>query len=239
MDAELWALAGTAVTIGFLHTLLGPDHYVPFVAMSKAGGWSHRKTLIITLLSGLGHVGSSVLVGGLGIALGFAVHQLEDVEASRGGIAGWLLIGFGLAYLTWGCVYALRGQAHSHAHAHADGTVHVHPHGHSAEHLHVHEPSTKTVTARLTPWVLFTVFLFGPCEPLIPLLMFPAASRSVWGVVTITGLFALSTLLTMTVMVLLLIRGFEFARFAQLERYTHAVAGGLVLACGAAVKFGL
>jgi hypothetical protein len=34
---ESLALCLTAVTVGAVHTLLGPDHYVPFVATSRAG----------------------------------------------------------------------------------------------------------------------------------------------------------------------------------------------------------
>lgn len=30
ITADLWILTGTAVSIGFLHTILGPDHYLPF-----------------------------------------------------------------------------------------------------------------------------------------------------------------------------------------------------------------
>ncbi len=32
----LGALVVTAVTVGVLHTVMGPDHYLPFVAMSRA-----------------------------------------------------------------------------------------------------------------------------------------------------------------------------------------------------------
>ncbi|HEX7375587.1 MAG TPA: hypothetical protein VF278_00670, partial [Pirellulales bacterium] len=60
MNADLGALSLAALSIGFLHTLFGPDHYIPFVAMSRVGGWSRSKTLLITLLCGLAHVGSSV-----------------------------------------------------------------------------------------------------------------------------------------------------------------------------------
>lgn len=245
MAAELWSLAGAAVSIGFLHTLLGPDHYVPFVAMSRAGGWSTRKTFLVTALCGIGHVASSVLLGTIGIALGLAVNRIEGIEETRGGLAAWLLIGFGIAYLTWGIVQAVRGQSHSHVHSHGDGTLHVHPHTHSAEHLHPHpvEAASTATTAktppRMTPWVLFTIFLFGPCEPLIPLLMYPAASNSVWGVALVTLCFAFATLITMTVMVGLLAGGFRLLQLSAFERYGHALAGGLVLACGAAVKFGL
>jgi nickel/cobalt transporter (NicO) family protein len=239
MSIEIWSLAGVAVTVGCLHTLLGPDHYLPFVAMSRVGGWSMRKTLIVTWLCGLGHVASSILLGLIGIGLGLAVHRLEGIEETRGGIAGWLLIGFGFAYLTWGIVHALRGRVHSHPHVHSDGTAHVHAHQHNVEHLHPHPSAPASSPSRMTPWILFTIFLFGPCEPLIPILMYPAAEASVSGVILVTVLFSLATLLTMTVMVCLLVGGFSLIRLSSLERYSHAMAGGLVLACGVAIKLGL
>jgi hypothetical protein len=87
--------------------------------------------------------------------------------------------------------------------------------------------------------VLFIVFLLGPCEPLIPLLMYPAAEASLAGVALVTTAFAAATLLTMTAMVALLQGGFHIVSFPSVGRYNHALAGGIVLACGLAVKFGL
>jgi len=63
---ESAVLMGAAFSIGLLHTLFGPDHYLPFIAMSRARRWNLRKTLIVTLLCGVGHVLSSVLLGFLG-----------------------------------------------------------------------------------------------------------------------------------------------------------------------------
>jgi len=40
----------TAIPVGILHTLFGPDHYVPFIALAKAHHWSLKKTTWITLL---------------------------------------------------------------------------------------------------------------------------------------------------------------------------------------------
>ena len=70
---------------------------------------------------------------------------------------------------------------------HANGTMHSHGHAHSGEHVHVHEETGDLGDGvrdggSMTPWVLFTIFLFGPCEPLIPLLMYPAAKGNMWGV---------------------------------------------------------
>ena len=102
MALDIFLLATTAAFIGTVHTLIGPDHYVPFIVMSRTAKWSSPKTLGITILSGLGHVLGSVLLGFVGIALGIAVSHLEGVESTRGTIAAWGLIAFGLIYFVWG-----------------------------------------------------------------------------------------------------------------------------------------
>ena len=44
----------TAASIGFVHTIIGPDHFLPFIMISKARSWSFQKTIFITLLCGMG-----------------------------------------------------------------------------------------------------------------------------------------------------------------------------------------
>jgi len=165
MDNQVLAL--TAASIGFFHTLLGPDHYVPFIAMAKARGWSYLKTGVITFVCGLGHVGSSVLLGFVGVYIGAKVTSLERIEAFRGGLAGWLLVMFGLLYFIWGIRKAYAAREHEHPHEHG-GFQHIHSHSHVKTHAHVHD----TAKTNITPWILFTIFVFGPCEPLIPLLIY-------------------------------------------------------------------
>ena len=80
MTRELATLIATAASIGFFHTLVGPDHYLPFIVMAKSGKWSLFKTGCVTVLCGLGHVLSSILLGAIGIALGLAVTRVEAVE---------------------------------------------------------------------------------------------------------------------------------------------------------------
>ena len=137
-DVTLFGLLGTAAFLGFFHTVTGPDHYVPFIAMSKVGRWSFPKTIAITLACGVGHVLSSVLLGFLGIAASLALARLEWFEGVRGDLAAWLLLGFGLAYMVWGIRRAIRNRPHTHAHAHADGAIHAHTHTHHEDHAHPH-----------------------------------------------------------------------------------------------------
>ncbi|MCC9602610.1 sulfite exporter TauE/SafE family protein [Stieleria sp. JC731] len=223
MDSEVSLLVGTAFSVGMLHTLMGPDHYVPFVAMSRSQGWSMRKTIAITAVCGIGHVLGSVVIGSLGLLLGTAVFHLESLESFRGDGASWLLIGFGLAYLTWAIAQRVRGI--SHHHEHIDDTVH----GPSGDHHH----------HSVTPWVLFLIFVFGPCEVLIPLLMYPAAEANVSAILMVVAAFTVATLGTMLVSVLGLTYGLKFIRMPKMHEYGHTAAALAVLGCGTLMKVGL
>ena len=236
MGTELNILIAAAASIAFAHTILGPDHYVPFIAMAKARKWSVAKTLWITGISGLGHVASSVLLGAIGIYLGMAVTNLEAFEASRGSIAAWFLIAFGLVYFVYGLRKAVKGKKHNHSHKHTDGTVHQHEHKHTDDHLHVHQTSEKK--KEVTPWVLFVIFLLGPCEPLIPLLMYPAAKNSMASVVLVAAVFSIITIGTMMLTVGMLLAGSKYIPKTNiLERFIHAIAGATISLCGISIQF--
>jgi len=234
LNSQIIIIAGTAATLGFVHTILGPDHYLPFIVMGRARRWSLIKTLFISFFCGLGHVMSSVVLGFIGIALGTAVFRLENIESFRGGAAAWLLIGFGFAYFIWGLRRAIKNRPHQHIHVHADGKKHEHAHTHEVDHSHVHE---KKKGVSLTPWILFTIFVLGPCEPLIPLVMYPAARQNVGGVVLVTLAFGITTLLTMLTIVALSSWGARFLHLGRLERYVHAIAGAMIFISGMSVQF--
>mgnify|MGYP000358995267 CR=1 FL=1 len=151
MMNETLILAGSAAGIGFIHTVLGPDHYLPFIAMSKARGWSGALTAIITLLCGICHITGSIILGMVGLFFGIVV--------------------------------------------------------------------------------------FGPCEPLIPLLMYPAAKSSALAVAAVGIVFGLVTIGTMLACVMVPYYGLSKISIPHAERYSHAAAGLTVFLCGGAIKF--
>lgn len=233
LSNQILVIAGTAATLGFVHTVLGPDHYLPFIVMSRARKWTLPKTLLISFFCGLGHVLSSIVLGFVGIALGTAVLKLENIESFRGGVAAWLLIGFGFAYFIWGLHRAIKNKPHKHVHIHENGEKHEHEHVHESDHAHVHENKK----ANITPWVLFTIFVFGPCEPLIPLIMYPAAKHNTAGVIFVALTFGVVTLLTMLTIIAIMSWGISFVRLGKLERYSHALAGAMIFISGISVQF--
>ena len=214
MTPELALLAFSAATIAFFHTLLGPDHYLPFVMMSRAGKWSKPKTLAVTFFCGIGHVLGSIVLGSIGVAFGFAVSRLESVEWARGDLAAWALIGFGSVYFVWGLRKAAKRR----------------PHG-------GHSHFSEGVNDSYSPWILFTIFVLGPSEPLIPLLMYPAAKASTAGIVLVVLIFLIVTVVTMLGTVMLLSTSVERLPIKRLERYTHALAGATISLCGVAIQF--
>ena len=230
MTDNLTALTITAASLAFIHTVLGPDHYLPFIVMSRARKWTIYKTSWVTLLSGFGHVISSILLGTIGIGVGIALNKLEFMESVRGDLAAWLFVVFGLVYMAWGFYRAIKNKPHKHIHHHGNGAMHVHEHSHEEEHDHTHKNN-------ITPWILFTIFFLGPCEPLIPILMYPAAQNSSWGVAQVSIVFGVVTMLTMLGLVLLASYGLKFVRLGKMERFTHAIAGATILLSGIAILF--
>jgi len=239
MGTELSILLVTAASLAFIHTILGPDHYIPFVMMARARKWSYTKTGWITFACGLGHVGSSVILGIIGISLGLALSNVTSVEGFRGNIAAWVLMGFGLIYFAWGLRRAIKGKTHTHKHLHSNGTAHSHEHKHAGEHAHVHDSTDgKDGKKEITPWILFTIFILGPCEPLIPILMYPAAKSSWTDVALVAGLFSLVTIATMMLSVGLILYGSKFLPKTNIiERYMHAIAGAIICFCGVSIQF--
>jgi len=229
MTNEFLILLTTTASLALIHTLTGPDHYLPFIVISKARKWKLKKTIWFTALCGVGHVGSSVILGLIGIALGVAVGKLEFFEGIRGSIVTWLFTSFGLMYMVWGVRKAYRNKSHNHIHFHDHVRIHEHEHTHHDEHVHIHETDKKV---NLTPWILFTIFIFGPCEPLIPIVMYPAAKHNYSEMIILTVIFSLITISTMIVLVTAASYGFRFLPMKKIERYSHALAGGTIFVCG-------
>ncbi|GIK17712.1 MAG: hypothetical protein BroJett003_26760 [Planctomycetota bacterium] len=230
-DTTTGALLLTAATVGFLHTVMGPDHYVPFIAMSRSGRWSLRRTFWVTTGCGAAHVLSSVLLGAVGIVFRVALERLTGWEALRGDWAGWMLVGFGVAYMLWGLRVAARDRHAAHHHAAGEPDKPGLAEGGA--------PPAARRSAVMTGWTLFTIFVFGPCEPLIPLMMAVPSGDRWWAATGVAVVFGAATVGTMLVIVMAAARGLRFVRIPGLERFAHAGAGAAVAACGIAVKLGL
>ena len=207
--SDFVALVYTSIAVGVGYTFFGVDHYVPIVALSRTNGWSGSKTFWVVIACGLGHVASSLALGLAGIGLSAGLTTLMDIQEFRELLATWLLILFGALYFLWGLRDAFRKKANP---------------------RHAHEAPSKG--AKNAMWGLLVIFVLGPCEPFIPLIIFPAAAMEPWVLVVVTAIFAVCTILTMLAATFLALRGIRLIKSRWAELYSHAIAGLVLVACG-------
>ncbi len=209
MTNELTLLFTATVTVGVTHTLIGPDHFVPFIAIARARHWSMQKTLTVTALCGVAHVLSSLVIAFIGLHIGVRLFNLEAIEAFRGDFAAWLLLAFGLVYAVWGLRKALSSSCRQDF-CSGDSSVRS---------------------------LLLIVLILGPCEPLIPIVLMPATSLGPMTLAAVSIVFLLSTVLTMMATVAIGYKGLRLLRNLGVGKYGHAFAGSAMASCAAAVLF--
>ena len=105
MTPDTFIIAASAASVGFFHTILGPDHYL---GGDKTNGWSGTKTASYTAFCGISHVLGTILVGSLVFLLGLAFFNIEAVQSVRGDFAGWFLLLFGAVYFALGVKWVSR-----------------------------------------------------------------------------------------------------------------------------------
>lgn len=229
LTATLLSLSLTAITIAFFHTAAGPDHYLPFIVLRKSRGWSLSKTIILTIICGFGHVFSSIILGLIGVFLGWQMSEISIFQDIRGDISSWALLIFGVAYLSWGLWKASKIQPHKHFDVMQD-EVYVYEHRHG-------DPYTPQSRVKVTPLVLFAIFVMGPSEPIIPLLFFSGTHRSPSEIAWLIALFTLTTIVTMVGMVLLGNFSYNRIKTEQFDRFSHAIGGFVISMCAFGMLF--
>ena len=205
MYNSMWLLLVSTASIAFLHAL-APDHWMPFAAIGKAQNWSKLKLLWITFISGIGHVGISIMFSIIGILLGFTLSKLKGIEGHRGEIALWLLIGFGIAYTLWGIRKAREQKRKG-----------------------IDEKKLRAKTVAV--WTMFAIIILGPCEPLVPL-VFLGYNYGWTGVITVSVVFSIITIIMMLAQSLLALMGIQLIKNDIVERYSHAFAGLVIALTG-------
>jgi nickel/cobalt transporter (NicO) family protein len=210
----------TTIVTALVHTLI-PDHWLPFVLVSRAESWSVQRTVVLTAAAGVLHVSISIALG-LGVVMaGRGAEMAVTGLAERlGSLAGWLLVVFGGVYMLW---FLMRG-----GHVHSFG---MHPHHNPRD------PEPGLLTGRLkvvSGYALTFIVGFNPCILVIPT-VYMAAQVSPLTLAAVAGAFAVSTVASMVAVTLLGLRGTARITSPFLTRYGEAFSGGLIALTGLAV----
>lgn len=101
-----------SLLLSIFHALI-PSHWLPVLAISRQEGWSVRQTLWITFITGLAHVLSTVLAGGvLAVVGGLLAQQLDAFSHFMAPALLTMLGGF----------YLYQHYRHRHFHLHRQNT---------------------------------------------------------------------------------------------------------------------
>jgi len=242
-----------AGTVGFLHSIL-PDHWVPLAVVARTQRWSLFRTARTSLLASVGHVLTSIVLGGIIALIGLQFRK--TFESQQGHIVGVVLILTGIGFAVW----ALTGHGHhhhdhdhaheDHAHHHDHGAEdalehpgdrsHAHLHGHEHEH-HEHDGDEHNGDSWARRLVGVTVPFGAAASPDLTILpVFLAASAvgtgAVIGVLTTFSLVTLTTFVGLTVAATL--AGYQ-VKGEWLEDHGTTITAAVLVVIGAVVYVGL
>lgn len=195
-----------AVIISVLHASL-PNHWLPFVLIGKAQGWSRGKVLSIVALAGTAHVGTTVGLGFLVAWIGLGI--LKTVERLADPLSGGILVLIGGTYM----LLDLKGKTSVSNKNPFKGT-----------HL-----SDRAAMASL-----LAMLTFSPCEAVLP--VFFAASPFGWkALFLLSSIMAAATVTGMVFLTGMAETGISRLKFSFLERHEKAFFGLVMALLGGAV----
>ena len=223
-------VAGSAM-VGAVHALL-PDHWIPFVLLSRARRWDLRRSLSATAAGGLAHLVSTAALGLLVALLGTEALKRAGPAAEFAG-AGILAV-FGLLLSIRGLRSARSGRGH--VHGHASGHAGAHASGHAGVHASgpTPDPSPGRPASSDRGHLLQGALLGArPCAEAIPVFLAAAAYGLTSSILAILA-WVIATLGVMVGIVWLSLLGLRTVKLDFLEKYGEVAAGLLILLMGLA-----
>lgn len=158
-----------SILLSVLHAVI-PNHWLPVLAIGRKENWSLQEVTRVTLLSGLGHALSTILIG---IALGlFSIQFAGRIEHFTHLIAPLCLVALGIFFIY---------QHHRH------------------KHFHLHNvPDPSLSKAKIIFALVITMFL-SPCMEIEGYFLL-AGTKGIWAVLLIAGLYLVISVSGMIIM---------------------------------------
>ncbi|WP_374275666.1 hypothetical protein [Brevundimonas sp.] len=205
------SLIGGGFVAAALHTAL-PTHWLPFVLVGRAQGWTGRQTLWAAAAAAFAHTLSTATVGLLIIAAGLAIdHWITGLLPY---LAGGALLGMGGWYLWRYSRRPARGVG-----AQAVAAERTTGHGHAAAF-----------------WGLIVMLAVSPGEVLLPLYL-GAANAGVPALLALTVAFWAGATLGMVVLTGFAWAGSTALKLERLARYEGLILGLALIGLGLIVLF--
>ena len=211
----MWQIFTGSLILSAIHASI-PNHWIPLIAVGKAEGWSRKETLFGTFITGFAHTLSTVIIG---IVVGLVGYKLSDSYALiTRFVAPAVLIVLGIIYL----VSDYLKSRHHHQHAHT--------------HFHTGDKPGTGRSKRAILLSLGVAMFFSPCAE-IEAYYFRAGTHGWSGILTVSAVYTVTTVLLMMVLVGLGMQGMKKFRSHYLEHHPGQITGIVLVALGILAYF--
>ena len=203
----MWQIFIGSLVLSLIHASI-PNHWIPLIAIGKTEKWTLKETLTATLITGVSHTISTILIGiivGLiGIKLSSSYNLVIDYVAPS------ILIVIGIIYM----VLDFRTGEH-HQHAYLENTE-----------------ALNNTKSKISILVSLSIAMFlTPCVE-IEAYYFQAGMIGWKGIFIVSAVYTLTTVLLMLVFVYVGFRGTQRLRSHTLEHHEKFITGVVLVFLG-------
>jgi nickel/cobalt transporter (NicO) family protein len=197
-----------SLILSLIHALI-PNHWLPLVAISKTEKWTQNQTLWATVIAGIAHTLSTIIIGIIVGLIGYKLSASYSLISET--IAPSILIVLGLVYV----VLDIRNNHHHH---------------------HEMSPNVKEQDQRKSRWVailtsLSIAMFLTPCLE-IEAYYFQAGSIGWTGIFIVSAVYLITTVSVMLFLVYLGMIGAKTFESHFLEHHEKRITGIVLIALG-------
>ena len=202
-----------SLLLSLIHALI-PNHWIPLIALSKTEKWSQSQTLWATLITGISHTLSTIVIG---IVIGFIGYKLSASYSIISIVAApIILIVLGLIYV----ILDFRGENHHEGNEQAPSS------------------SDKTGKAKWRAIVtsLSVAMFLTPCFE-IEAYYFQAGTIGWTGILIVSVVYLIITLAVMLLLVYFGMKGIQTFESHFLEHHEKRITGIVLITLGILAYF--
>jgi nickel/cobalt transporter (NicO) family protein len=204
-----------SLILSTIHALI-PNHWLPIIAVGKTEKWTQRQTMLATIITGVSHTLSTIIIG---IVVGLIGYKLAAKYAIISeDIAPGILIALGLVYIVRN-FYSL----HHHDHDHGLKTDLTGKSGKRSRWVAI--LTSLSIAMFLTPCIEIEAYYFQ------------AGTIGWTGIFIVSAVYLIVTVVIMLSLVSLGMKGVETFKSHFLEHYEKAITGAVLIALGVLAWF--
>ncbi|MHB8603012.1 MAG: hypothetical protein ACYC6W_02240 [Nitrosotalea sp.] len=212
--ANLFAYMIGAALVGILH-MSAPDHWLTLCVLARNKKWAPKKLFGISLMTAIGHVGLSIVMGLAVVIVGLVFSHL---------ISYYLDTAIGIAMVGGGLVVGIIPLVRKNPHHHDD-----HEHNHHDEHKHEEKKHGK-LASKIGYFAVLGAAL-SPDPSIIPIYL-SAISAGFYFAIELSVIFATASILTLLLLVQLGTMGLVKTLAKIPEKYADSMVGFVIMGIG-------